>query len=97
MNAFPPIADSASALMMIILCATRRDKQEDTFEAFPGPAHEAIRSLVGRAIKSGDRRRNLGANDLLRTLVGVSNVASGPPLTRYFEDRPHKDTTDAIV
>ena len=28
---------------------------------------------------------------------GVSNVASGPLLTRFFEDRRHKDTTHYIV
>jgi AcrR family transcriptional regulator len=38
----------------------------------------AIDSLVKRAIKSGDIRRDLEPFDLLRALVGVSNVASGP-------------------
>jgi len=38
----------------------------------------AIDSLVKRAIKSGDIRRDLEGFDLLRALVGVSNVASGP-------------------
>jgi hypothetical protein len=51
--------------------------------------------MVRRAIKSGDiRRGDPDANDLLRDLVGVSNAAI---LTRFFEDRPHKDTTDTIV
>jgi AcrR family transcriptional regulator len=36
----------------------------------------AIESLVKRAIKSGDIRKDLDAFDLLRALVGVSNVAS---------------------
>jgi AcrR family transcriptional regulator len=38
----------------------------------------AIDSLVKRAIKSGDIRRDLEPFDLLRALIGVSNVASGP-------------------
>jgi hypothetical protein len=46
---------------------------------------------------SGDIRRDVDASNLLRALAGVSNVASGPLLTRFFEDRPHKDTTDTIV
>jgi hypothetical protein len=33
---------------------------------------------VARAIKSGDIRRDLEPLDLLRALIGVSNVASGP-------------------
>ena len=38
----------------------------------------AIDSLVKRAIKSGNVRRDLEPFDLLRALIGVSNVASGP-------------------
>src|SRR6201984_2625869 len=38
----------------------------------------AIDSLVKRAIKSGDIRRDLEPFDLLRALIGVSNVASAP-------------------
>lgn len=38
----------------------------------------AINSLVHRAIKSGDIRRDLEPFDLLRALVGLSYVASGP-------------------
>jgi AcrR family transcriptional regulator len=38
----------------------------------------AIQALVERAIKSGGIRRDLDAFDLLRALIGVSNVASGP-------------------
>jgi Transcriptional regulator SbtR-like, C-terminal domain len=33
---------------------------------------------VKRAIKSGDIRKDLDAIDLLRALIGVSNVASSP-------------------
>jgi AcrR family transcriptional regulator len=38
----------------------------------------AIGALVKRAIKNGDIRRDLEPFDLLRALIGVSNVASGP-------------------
>jgi AcrR family transcriptional regulator len=38
----------------------------------------AIDSLVKRAIKSHDIRRDLEPFDLLRALIGVSHVASGP-------------------
>ena len=48
------------------------------FEASYAAIHEAIRALVKRAIKSGDVRRDLEPSDLLRALVGVAHVASGP-------------------
>jgi len=38
----------------------------------------AIDALVKRAIKSGDIRKDLDSFDLLRALIGVSNVASTP-------------------
>ncbi|HET9400597.1 MAG TPA: hypothetical protein VFO34_06575 [Candidatus Acidoferrales bacterium] len=38
----------------------------------------AIASLLDRAIESGEIRRDLEPFDLLRALIGVSNVASGP-------------------
>jgi AcrR family transcriptional regulator len=38
----------------------------------------AINALVNRAIKSGDIRKDLDPFDLLRALIGVSNVASTP-------------------
>ena len=38
----------------------------------------AIEALVKRAIKSGDIRKDLDPFDLLRALIGVSNVAAGP-------------------
>lgn len=38
----------------------------------------AIDSLVRRAIKSGDIRKDLEPFDLLRALIGVAHVASGP-------------------
>lgn len=48
------------------------------FESSHAQIWDAIRSLVKRAIKSGDIRRDLDPLDLLRALIGVSNVASGP-------------------
>ncbi len=38
----------------------------------------AIHALVQRAIESGDIRPDLEPLDLLRALIGVSNVASAP-------------------
>lgn len=48
------------------------------FETSYARMHEAIRTLVKRAVKSGDIRKDLDPVDLLRALVGVSNVASSP-------------------
>lgn len=48
------------------------------FEATTAQITGAIQALVKRAIKSGDIRPDLDPLDLLRALVGVSNVASGP-------------------
>ena len=47
-------------------------------EASHAQVWEAIRSLVQRAIKSGDIRRDLDPVDLLRALIGVANIASSP-------------------
>jgi AcrR family transcriptional regulator len=48
------------------------------YEGSRGQIQEAIDALVKRAIKSGDIRKDLDPFDLLRALVGVSNVASSP-------------------
>jgi hypothetical protein len=48
------------------------------FEGSRGQIQGAIDSLVKRAIKSRDIRRDLEPFDLLRALIGVSHVASGP-------------------
>jgi AcrR family transcriptional regulator len=48
------------------------------FEASYAQIHEALRALVRRAIKSGDIRKDLDPIDLLRALIGVANVATGP-------------------
>jgi AcrR family transcriptional regulator len=48
------------------------------FEASGVQIKTAIHSLVERAIANGDMRHDLDPFDLLRALVGVSNVASAP-------------------
>ena len=48
------------------------------FESSHAQVWDAIRSLVKRAIKNGDIRKDLDPIDLLRALIGVSNVATGP-------------------
>jgi AcrR family transcriptional regulator len=48
------------------------------FEASRAQIQGAIQALVKRAIKSGDIRRDLDPVDLLRALIGVSNVATSP-------------------
>lgn len=48
------------------------------FEASGDSIKGAIQALVDRAIESGDLRPDLDPLDLLRALVGVSNVASVP-------------------
>ncbi len=49
-----------------------------TFEASGGLIMNAINALVTRAIQHGDIRPDLEPLDLLRALIGVSNVASTP-------------------
>lgn len=48
------------------------------YESSRAQVQSAIDTLVNRAIKSGDIRKDLEPFDLLRALIGVSNVASGP-------------------
>jgi AcrR family transcriptional regulator len=48
------------------------------FEATGHLIKGAIHALVDRAIKSGDIRADLDPLDLLRALIGVSNVAATP-------------------
>ena len=48
------------------------------YESSRAQIQGAIETLVKRAIKSGDIRRDLEPFDLLRALIGVSNVATGP-------------------
>lgn len=48
------------------------------FETCHAHIYEAIEALVKRAVKSGDLRKNIDPMDLLRPLIGVANVATGP-------------------
>lgn len=48
------------------------------FEASYIQMWEAVRSLVKRAIRSGDLRSDLDPTDLLRALIGVAHVATTP-------------------
>ena len=48
------------------------------YEASRAQVTGAIDALVKRSIESGDIRTDLDPFDLLRALIGVSNVASGP-------------------
>lgn len=48
------------------------------YEGSHGLVRAAIDTLVNRAIKSGEIRRDLDPFDLLRALIGVAHVASGP-------------------
>jgi AcrR family transcriptional regulator len=48
------------------------------FEASYAKMHRAIRALVKRGVESGDIRSDLDPVDLLRALIGVSNVSSAP-------------------
>jgi AcrR family transcriptional regulator len=48
------------------------------FAASYDQMHEAIRSLVRRAIESGVIRKDLDPMDLLRALIGVANVTTSP-------------------
>jgi AcrR family transcriptional regulator len=48
------------------------------YESSRAQIQGAIDALVKRAMKSGDIRKDLDPFDLLRALIGVSNVASSP-------------------
>lgn len=48
------------------------------YESSRAQVSGAIDALVKRAIKNGDMRKDLEPFDLLRALIGVSNVAIGP-------------------
>ena len=48
------------------------------YEGSHGLVRGAIDNLVKRAIKSGDIRKDLDPFDLLRALIGVSHIATGP-------------------
>lgn len=51
---------------------------QKVFETSYAKMHQAIRALVKRGVESGGIRSDLDPVDLLRALIGVSNVASAP-------------------
>jgi AcrR family transcriptional regulator len=88
-EAMPPIeALRAWMLLFVDYIATKQiiAPALNTFVGGPSKLYEgsraqiqgAIDALVKRAIKSGDIRKDLDPFDLLRALVGVSNVATSP-------------------
>jgi AcrR family transcriptional regulator len=88
-QAMPPIeALRAWMLLFVDHIATKQiiAPALNTFVGGPSKLYEAsraqitgaIHALVKRAIESGDIRRDLDPFDLLRALIGVSNVASSP-------------------
>lgn len=88
-QAMPPIdALRAWMLMFVDYIATKHiiAPALNTLVGGPSKLYEgtrpqiqrAIEALVKRAIKNGEIRKDLDPFDLLRALVGVSNVASGP-------------------
>jgi len=88
-RAMPPIeALRAWMLLFVDHIATKQiiAPALNTFVGRPSKLYEgsraqitgAIQGLVKRAIESGDIRRDLDPFDLLRALIGVSNVASSP-------------------
>src|SRR5215471_15269819 len=54
------------------------DGSSKLYESSRVPIGGAIEALVKRAVESGDLRRDLEPFDLLRALIGVSHVATGP-------------------
>ncbi len=62
-----------AAALNTLVCDTSK-----LFAASGSLITDAIESLVRRAIESGDIRADLDPLDLLRALIGVSNVASVP-------------------
>jgi AcrR family transcriptional regulator len=63
-----------AAALNIYLCGGEPNK---LFEA-SGKMMSAIRSLVDRAVTSGDIREDLDPVDLLRAIIGVATVANEP-------------------
>src|SRR5229473_1500549 len=88
-DTLPPVeALRAWMLLFVDYIATKQiiAPALNTFVGGPSKLYEgsraqiegAINALVERAIASGDIRRDLEPFDLLRALIGVSNVALGP-------------------
>jgi AcrR family transcriptional regulator len=88
-NSLPPL-DALRAWMMLFVdyIATKKiiapalnsivGGPTKIFESSGAQIKDAIESLVTRAVVNGEIRADLDPLDLLRALVGVSNVASAP-------------------
>lgn len=57
---------------------TMVERSSKVFESSGDQIKTAIQALVQRAVASGDVRPDIDPIDLLRALIGVSNVASSP-------------------
>jgi AcrR family transcriptional regulator len=88
-DAMPPVEALRAWMMLFVdyiaakkiiapVLNTLLGETSKVYESTHGQVWDAIRSLVKRAIKSGDIRKDLDPIDLLRALIGVSNVASSP-------------------
>jgi AcrR family transcriptional regulator len=68
----------AIAAKKIILPALNAlaDRRSTGVEGSYAPIRDAVRALAMRAVRSGDLRKDLDPVDLLRALVGVSQVAA---------------------
>ena len=68
----------AIAAKKIILPALNAlaDRHSTGVEGSYAPIHDAVRTLARRAVRSGDLRKDLDPVDLLRALLGVSQVAA---------------------
>ena len=88
-NSMPPIrALRAWMLLFVDHIATKKiiapalnaqlGGHSRVIEASYAPIHEAMRTLVKRAIESGDLRKDIDPLDLLRALVGVAYLESMP-------------------
>jgi len=88
-ESLPPIEALRAWMLLFIDCIAAKQIIAPALNTFVGGASKlyessrtqiqgAIDSLVKRAIRSGDIRKDLEPFDLLRALIGVSNVASSP-------------------
>jgi AcrR family transcriptional regulator len=68
----------ATKQIIVSALSTLVGRPSKVYEASRAQIAEAIHALVQRAIESGEIRGDLEPFDLLRALIGVSSVASGP-------------------
>ena len=61
-----------------IIAPVLNTRPANVVQASHAPIEEAMRSLVSRAIKSGELRKDVSHMDLIRALVGVSYLEPSP-------------------